>query len=147
MGITSAGATLSITSSTPASETESGYGALSFTAIGDVIDIPEFGKAYNPVTYIPLADRKVRKLKGSYNTGSVTVSMARDPDDAGQTLALAALDSDSNYSFELEFSDGSIQYFQAKVMSYTAGAPGADTIVPSSMQLEIDTDIIEVAAP
>jgi hypothetical protein len=142
-GITSAGAKLSITASLPATETDSGYGALSYTEIGEVIDIPEYGKTYNPVTYIPLADRKVRKLKGSYNTGSVTVALARDPDDAGQLLAQAALDSDNNYSFELEYSDGSVQYFQAKVMSYTSGAPGADTIVPASILLEIDTDIIE----
>lgn len=144
--ITAAGATLSITDDIPATEDAAGYGAVGmvFTAIGEVTDIPEFGKAYTLVTHNPLASRKTRKLKGSYNTGSVTLALARDPDDAGQVIAQAAVDDDANYSFKLVFSDASIQYFQAKVMSYTTGTGTVDTIVACSIMLEIDTDVVEV---
>lgn len=144
--ITAAGATLSISASLPGAETATGYGAITYTAIGEVTDIPEFGKTYNLVTHNPLATRKTHKLKGSYNTGSVSLALARDPDDAGQVIAQSALDDDDNYSFELEFSDGSIQYFQAKVMSYTTGLGTVDSIVASTIVLEIDTDVVEVAA-
>lgn len=144
---TAAGATLSISSSLPATENESGYGAVSYTPIGEVTDIPEFGKQYALVTHNPIATRKTNKIKGSYNSGSVTLALARDPADDGQVVAQAALDSDANYAFELEFGDGSIQYFQAKVMSYTTGTGTVDSIVASSIQLEIDTDVVEVDAP
>jgi hypothetical protein len=144
---TAAGSTLSISAALPQAETETGYGALTFTPIGEVTDIPEFGKVYTLVTHNPIADRKTRKFKGSYNNGSVALALARDPSDAGQSLALAALDDDDNYSFEIEFSDGSIQYFQAKVMSYTTGTGTVDSIITTTITLEIDSDIVEVAGP
>jgi hypothetical protein len=144
---TAAGSTLSISAALPLAETETGYGALTFTPIGEVTDIPEFGTVYTLVTHNPIADRKTRKFKGSYNNGSVALALARDPSDAGQSLALTALDDDDNYSFEIEFSDGSIQYFQAKVMSYTTGTGTVDSIITSTITLEIDSDIVEVAGP
>ena len=144
--ITAAGAIISLSAAIPGTETATAYGALSYTVLGEVTDIPAFGKTYNLVTHNPIATRKTNKIKGSYNTGSLTLSLARDPADAGQVLAQTALDDDENYSFEIEFSDGSFQYFQAKVMSYTTNPASVDSIVACSIMVEIDTDIVEVAA-
>jgi hypothetical protein len=141
---TAAGTTLSISAGLPTAESATGYGALTYTVVGEITDIPEYGKVYTLVTHNPIGDRKTRKFKGSYNNGSLSLALARDPVDAGQSLALTALDDDENYSFEIEFSDGSIHYFQAKVMSYTTGTGTVDSIVTTTITLEIDTDILEV---
>lgn len=144
--MTSAGTTLAISATLPATYNETGFEAVSYTDIGEVVNLPEYGKASNLVTHNPLGDRKTYKFKGSYNNGSVTVQLAKDSDDAGQVIVLAANDSDNSYSFEVTLNDGTVQYFTAKVMSYTTNVGTVDQITGSTMQLEIDSDIVEVAA-
>ncbi len=124
-----------------------GYPSLTMVVIAEIIDIPEFGKTFNLVTHSPIATRQIQKLKGSFNNGSATLSMARDDDDAGQVIALAALEADADYAFEVTYQDGSIDWFQAKVMSFTSIGGGVDSIVNRSMQLEVTVDVVSEPAP
>src|ERR1043166_3835789 len=96
---TAAGATLAIgsTISDPTLDT--------YVAIGNVTNIPEWGRKYKEVPFSPLSTRAVQKVKGSYDEGSVEVDIARDTSDAGQTAALVARDVDANYNFKLTFND------------------------------------------
>lgn len=142
----SAGTTLAISATVPGALTESGFGGITFTDIGEVVTVPEYGKAFNLTTHNPLGDRQTYKFKSSFNNGSVTVQLAKDSDDAGQVIVLAAVESDNSYSFEVTLNDGTIQYFTAKVMSYTTNVGSVDQITGSTMQLEIDSNIVEVAA-
>lgn len=144
---TSAGTTLSISASLPNSETATAYGAITFTPIGEITNVPEYGKSFAEVTALTLGNRKTRKAKGSYNNGTITVQLLRDTADAGQAVLIAALESDDNYAFEVELQDGTIQYFSGKVMSYTTNVGGTDQYIGASATIGIDTDIIEVAAP
>lgn len=138
---TSAGTTLSISAGSPATFDETGFEALSFTVIGEITNIDgEIGRVYNLVTHNPLATRATQKFKGSYNSGSVTLQMALDEDDAGQILLEAALTSDANYSFKLVHQDGKVKYFQGKVMSFPATPGGVDDITSASVQVEITAD-------
>lgn len=141
---TSAGSTLSLSAALPATYDQAGYAALTFTPVGEVTDIGEFGRQYNLVTHNTLADRRTVKRKGSFNDGTLTVQLARVPSDLGQIIITAAVDSDASIAVEVVLQDGTIFYTTAQVMSYTANIGNVDQITGSTVTLEIDTDIIEV---
>jgi len=142
---TSAGSTLAVSAVAPATYDSAGFAALTFTDIGEITDMGEFGREYASVTHNPLGDRRTVKRKGSYNDGALALQMARVPGDAGHILLLAALELDDSYSFEVTLQDGTIMYFSAQTMSYKTGVGSVDQITTASCTLEIDNDIIEVA--
>ncbi len=142
---TSAGTTISLTDSEPTTYDSAGFDGLTFTEVGEVSDLGEFGREYAEVTFNPLGDRRTVKRKGSYNDGNISMSVARVPSDAGQTLLQAALDSDDSYYFEVVLQDGTTLYFAAQVMSYTTNVGGVDQITSASVTIGITNDIIEVA--
>lgn len=143
---TSAGTTIGIVAEDPASYDSTGFEALTFDTIGEVTDLGEFGREYSLVTHNPLGDRQTVKRKGSYNDGSISMTVARTPDDAGQTVLQTALDSDENFSFNVTLQDGTELYFQAQVLSYTTNVGTVDQITTASVTIEITDEIIEVAA-
>lgn len=144
---TSAGTTIQISAVAPSPYSEAGFEAVTgWATIGEVTDLGEFGRNYNLVTHNPLGDRRTVKRKGSYNDGTVSMTVARDPDDAGQAIAITALDSDASYSFLVTLQNGTELYFSAQVMSYTTNVGSVDQITTAAISLEIDNDIIEVAA-
>ena len=142
---TSAGTTIGIVSDSPSTYDPTGFEALTFELIGEVTDLGEFGREYSLVTHNPLGDRQTVKRKGSYNDGSIAMTVARVPSDAGQTLLQDALDSDDNYSFNVTLQDGTELYFAAQVMSYTSNVGSVDQITTASVTIEITDEIVEVA--
>ena len=144
---TSAGTKLFISASAPATYNKTGFEALTFTEIGEVSEMGEFGRQYNLVTFNTLGDRRTVKRKGSYNDGTIACQMARVPDDAGQTILTTAVNSDNSYSIKIKLQDGTVFYTSAQVMSYTTNIGNVDQITSATVNLEIDKDILEVAAP
>lgn len=136
---TSAGTTLAVTASAPATYNEAGYAALAFTDVGEVTDLGEFGREYNLVTHNPLGTRGTRKFKGSFNEGSITLQLGLDNSDAGQTIMKAASKSDADYFFRVTLQNGEIYYFPAKVMSWKVGVGGVDQITSATATLEISS--------
>lgn len=96
-----------------------------YIEIAGIESIPEFGRAYNEVTFTPLADRGVQKYKGSFNDGSVSVPLAKNLSDAGQAALLAGLATDFDYNFKVEAND-KVAPVSATV-SIAAGTPGVVT--------------------
>lgn len=154
---TVAGAKISISASTPATFDGSGYAAV-FSAspgpalIGQITDAGQHGRVYNVVTHNPIGNRGTQKFKGSFNEGQKVLTVGIDGDDTGQSLAITALDSDDDYSFKVEYQDGAIDYFQAKVISFQKSMTGVDTMLTATITLEITTTnggigIVSVAAP
>ena len=141
---TVAGARFSISATIPATFNQAGYEAV-FTAspgasvIGDVTDGGQHGRMYNVVTHNPIGSRGTQKFKGSFNEGQKVFNLAVNPDDAGQSLAITALDSDSDYSFKVLYQDGSADYFQAKVMGFQKSTTGVDTMLTATLTVEITT--------
>ncbi len=133
----SAGSTIKISASAPATFNSAGYAALTLTAIGEVTDLGEFGREYNLITHNPLGTRGTTKLKGSFNEGAITMQLGLDTDDAGQILAKAASLSDNDYSFEVATQNGDKYYFQAKVMSFKVGVGSVDQVTTATIQVEI----------
>jgi len=128
--------TISVSASLPATYDAAGYGALTFTAVGQVTDWTAGGQVYNIVTSNPIAQRSTDKYKGTFNNGADTITVNRDDDDAGQLIILAALTDDADYAFEVTYQDSTIDYFTGKVVSFDTVAGGADSIVQKTIQLE-----------
>ena len=128
--------TISVSASLPATYDAAGYGALTFTAVGQVTDWTAGGQVYNVVTSNPIAQRSTDKYKGTFNNGADSITVNRDDDDAGQIIILAALTDDADYAFEVTYQDSTIDYFTGKVVSFDTVAGGADSIVQKTIQLE-----------
>lgn len=144
---TASNTVLSISAAVPATNDASGFTGLSYTTVAEVTDIGEYGATYAEVQHIPLATGIVQKFKGSLDYGNTTVLLGRDPDDAGQTLLRSNLAVRTPASFRVAHQDGSIEYFTARVMSYTTGIGSADNIVTASVSLGISSAIVEIPAP
>lgn len=145
---TSAGTKISVTATAPATyddNTTDGLPTLTYTEIGEVSDLGEFGREYSEVTFNPLGDRRTVKRKGSYNDGNVSMTVARVTSDAGQTVLQAALDDDASYYFDVELQDGTHLYFAGQVMSYTVNVGSVDQITTASVTIGITNDIYEVS--
>jgi hypothetical protein len=137
---TSAGTTIGIVAAAPATYDETGYEALTFVTIGEVTDLGEFGRSYNLVTHNPIDTRSTRKYKGSYNEGSMALTLGLDTDDAGQILAKAASLSDSDYSFAVTTQNGDKYYFRAQCMSFMVNLGSVDSITSANITLEITSN-------
>lgn len=135
----SAGTSIKISAGTPATFDSAGYTALTFTTIGEVTDLGEFGREYNLITHNPLGTRGTVKLKGSFNEGSISMQLGLDTDDAGQILAKSASLSDNDHSFVIQTQNGDKYYFQAKVMSFKVGVGSVDSVTTATVTLELTT--------
>ena len=136
---TTAGTTLKISASNPATFDATGYAALSFTTVGEVTNLGEFGREYNLVTHNPIDNRGTVKKKGSFNEGSIQLQLGVDDADAGQILMNAAALSDNDYSFLITTQSGQKYYFQAQVMQFKVNAGSVDQILAATATLEITT--------
>ena len=128
--------TISVSATLPATFDDTGYAALTFSAIGQVTDWTPGGQVYNVVTSNPIAQRSTDKYKGTFNNGADSITVNRDDDDAGQVIIQAALISDTDQAFEVTYQDGTIDYFTGKVVSFDTVARGADSIVQKTISLE-----------
>jgi hypothetical protein len=128
--------TISVSATLPATFDDTGYAALTFSAIGQVTDWTPGGQVYNVVTSNPIAQRSTDKYKGTFNNGADSITVNRDDDDAGQVIIQAALISDADQAFEVTYQDGTIDYFTGKVVSFDTVAGGADSIVQKTISLE-----------
>lgn len=152
LAFTAAGTLLGVSAAAPATADQAGYEALTFTNIGEITDYGSVGKTYNEVTHNPVADRATYKFKGSYNEGTMSLTLAKAAADAGQVILDAGLASDSDYYFKVELNDNpdgtsnTILYFSAKVMSAPNAIGSVDSIVGRTTDLSISGAIIEVAA-
>ncbi len=136
---TSAGTTLKVSSGAPLTFNAAGYEDLTFTSVGEITDLGEFGREYALVTHNPVGTRGTKKFKGSFNEGTMNLTLGLDTDDAGQILMKAASSSDSPYSFEVTTQNGDTYYFQAMVMSFKVGIGSVDSITTASCTLELTT--------
>lgn len=150
---TVAGTKIYIKAGQPATFDAAGYAALTgWGEIGEITDGGTHGAAIAEVKHSPIGTETVQKFKGSKDIGTKTLQLAIDDEDAGQIVLKAAVDSKADYSFKVEYQDGAIDYFQAKVMSFAKSATSVDSMRTASVNLSLTgtktgVGIIEVAAP
>jgi len=145
--MTSTETILRVSAATPATFDEAGYAALTFTEVKEVTTIPAYGPTRQVVNHEPLATGVTEKYGGFINYGSVAVDGAYDSTDAGQSILRAnVLSATALLSIAIEYQDGSIDYTYGKAFSSTKNPGSANSMVGSSMNIEFNKPIVEVAA-
>lgn len=150
--ISSSGTILAASATLPATEDQAGYEALTFTNVGEVVNLPEIGRVYTLITHNPVAERKTYKFKGNYDDGSLALQLGRATDDTGQAIVKTAVDSDLPIAFSITYPDDpggvgsspTIQYFQGLAMSFTTNTGDGNQVLGSTATIEISGDILEI---
>ena len=148
---TAAGTTIGIVLAPPATFDGAGYAALTFVNIGEVTDIPDFGREFEVITHKPIGSRGTVKKKGGFNEGSLDLKLGLNTDDAGTVLLKAAALSDADYSFEVAHPTGDVYYFRAMATSFKISTGSSGSIITATCKLELQTSsagvgIVEVLA-
>lgn len=138
---TSAGSKLYI-GAAPATYDLSGFSGVSYTEVAEITNLGDYGKVYSLVTHNPVSNRTTFKKKGSYNNGTMKLTLGKASSDAGQISLLAASNSDSSYSIKVVLQSGEINQFTAQVMSFTTSVGSVNQITGAMCDLELDGDIL-----
>lgn len=145
---TAAGTALAISAALPATHTEAGFAALTFTEIGGIEKLGSFGHTNAETEFTPLKGA-VETHKGAPNYGSLQPSLAHDEEDAGQTLLRTACEPENNalYAFKVILATGGIRYIIGRGFGYPEAIEGANTILMANPTIRITKSIVKVAAP
>jgi hypothetical protein len=139
--LTSTGTKLSVAAEDPATFNEAGYEAMTtFIEVGEVIDLPEYGPNVQVVESNPLATGVTEKFKGFINYGSQSMGLEFDAEDAGQIILAAGVEGaekNTQHAVKIEYQDGSVDYYSARIFSYTKAPGSANSMVGSTVQVEI----------
>jgi hypothetical protein len=128
------------------------YAGLTWTEIGFLSNIGEYGDEASLQTGSVVGDARVRKAKGARDAGTLTITVYPDPDDDGQAALIAAEGTNSNYPIKIvepnrlddDGTDG-IDYMTVLVSSKRKTLGGNDTIVTRTFNAAINSSIVEVA--
>jgi hypothetical protein len=142
----SAGSTIKVSANAPATADVAGFSALSFTKLGQVESISEFGVERETIKFVPLDTGIAQKVVGSADSGTPDVTVALDTDDAGQVIMKAGANSDNPLSFEVTSKQGDKYYFQAIVKKWKVNINDASGITKATTSLDITGSIVESLA-
>lgn len=144
---TSLGITIAVTTSAPATEDEAGYEALTYTNIGEVVNIGEIGPSAAVVNHDAIDKGYTQKFKGQINYGSMPLQLGRDIDDDGQIILKAGADGAAKYTvhtWKVTHPVGLVQYFRGMVFGYTTNIGGSNTVVGANATVELNSPVLDV---
>ena len=147
----SIGTTLAVSAALPSAETAMGYAALTFSTIGEVSELPEFGPEQALVTFTPLATGVVEKRGGSVDFGEVTLTIGLTESDAGQLVlegivnSAVTVDKRASFKVQLPGNGGDTLYFIGAVRSFRRNIGNADTIATASVVVSLTSAVLKVA--
>jgi hypothetical protein len=128
------------------------FSSIAWKEIGGTTNLGSAGDTSQLGTSDQIAVARTRKYKGVRNAGSMEVVCDLDIADEGQLALIAAEKTRDSYAFKVAFDDApsggtpSIRYFAAFVMSASESMDGANDHVQLHATLEIDSNIVKVAA-
>lgn len=131
--------------------TASAYAALTYTEIGEVDSMSEFGPQSSVITFASLGDAIMRKAKGVRDNGDATIVVANDPRDPGQIALVAAEKTNFQYAVKVLAADApdandtdSVWYWRALVGSARLQGLSSNDVTKRGFQLFITSLIVEV---
>lgn len=138
------------TATTPADA--AAYAALTWTEVGLVETIGEYGDESSAVTFAALGDGRMRKGKGARDAGTLAVTVAHDPTDVGQQALEAAEGTNNNFVFKVVLPNrltasgtDEINYFKGLVMSKRLNVGGNDNVVRRTFSIAVNSALTVVA--
>lgn len=153
MKMTSTGIKFSAFQGLPATLDAAGFEAVGmvYVKIGQISNLPEFGPTIAVVESNPLETGITEKFVGFVNYGSITIEADYDDEDAGQQLVQAAVTTTDasfgkEFSYKLEYPSGAVRYWVGRFFSATENPGSANSMVTTSMAIEINSPVVRVAA-
>lgn len=135
-------------------DTQGEFEALSYTEVGEIESIGDFGDQFNDVTALTLNDSRMRHFKGSVDGGQLQLTILFDDGDAGQQALKSALAVKSDYAIKLTLANESAGspanpttiYFRGQIQSRRLQVGNADNIVRAVVNIGVNSAQVEVAA-
>ena len=127
-------------------------GTPTYTEIGGTTNLGSAGDTSELITSNHIGTARTRKAKGTRNGGTMEVAMDLDYADAGQIALIAAEKTKDTYAFKVTFNDApaggtpSIRYFTALITRAGEQFDEANSVMKLNATLEIDSNIVRVAA-
>lgn len=123
------------------------YDALTFTAIGQILNLGEFGDSANPITAEYLEDGRTQKYKGTRDAGTMALEFGYDYGDTGQAALIAAEPNPGNFAFKVELNDSggtnpTTFYFRGQVMSHRISVGSSNSVVTLSADVAVNSPIV-----
>lgn len=97
-----------------------GFAALTFTPIGSVGNLGDYGSPPNIISYNTLDTQVTSKAKGVEDAGDLSIEVARIFDDPGQIAIRAAAATKFYYAVKVEYADAPSDDWSNTIM-YAAG--------------------------
>jgi len=142
---TTTGTTVGMSATLPTtydSDAITGYPSLTFTDLGEVIDVGELAKAFAVINHQTVTRAYPQKLKDTYDIANITLTLGRVSTDAGQVLLQTALAASASYSFEIVLPSGDTGNFTAKVIKAGIGAIASGAVEMTTVELAIEPETL-----
>jgi hypothetical protein len=120
---------------------------LTYVEVGEVEDAGEIGDEASTSDFTALANRRKRKVKGTFDAGTQQLTLGQDPKDAGQKALRAAQRSDDNYPIQIDYGDGTADFYLGQVLSFRKQIGTAESIRKATVSVAINSAVYEQEAP
>ena len=139
---------------TAAAENLSQFITDTYTEIGEVEDLGEFGDQAEEVTFASLSNPRLQKLKGVRDGGTLALICGSDDGDAGQdALIVAEADDVNDFNFKVILDDQltvggtpSEHFFRGKVMSKRLSVGTVNNVVRKTFNIGVNSEILSMDA-
>lgn len=108
----------------PSNLDQSGFEALTWVEVGNIVTFPDFGVSDNIVTQDYANTDVSQKQKGFRNASDTETVVGFDPDDLGQDALRNAAGTRTNYAMKLESSDSPNAATTTNTIRYSRGVVG-----------------------
>jgi hypothetical protein len=108
------GGTVAVSVATPGTVDASGFGALTYTVVGNMISFGETGDEAADIS-IPLLSGRTLHVNGAKDGGSRKFAYQYELSDAGQVLIRANTNNNTDVSVKITDPDGKIEYFYGRI--------------------------------
>jgi tail tube protein len=126
--------------------------ALTWTEVGLIESIGEYGDESSAVTFASLGDGRIRKAKGARDAGTLAVTCAHDFTDTGQLALVAGEGTNLNYPFKVELPNkltgagtNELNFFRGLIMSRRKNVGANDNVVRVVFNIGVNSQIYEKA--
>lgn len=134
--------------STADTDTLTEFEALSWTEIGLIESVGEFGDQSSDVSFAAIGDGRMRHAKGARDAGTMTLTCAHDPTDVGQGALEDAEATNDNYAFKVVLPDAptaqysdTIIYFRGLVRSKRKNIGTNDNVIRNTFEVGINSQL------
>lgn len=120
---------------------------ITYTEIGELESIGDYGDQLSDVSYTALANSRVTHLKGLADGGTVDLTIAFDAGDAGQTALVTASKDRSGYYYlypiKIEYEDGLTDYIVVAVQGIRKQPGSGNDVVRRVVTVAVNSPVIE----